>query len=127
MKSTSTILIIMAAAFGPAAGREAMLGNEHTDQRRLGGVRFWNVPDDYYTDLYERCCEPAVNAEWDPKTTGCNCPKRLSTDSAPSWAQAWLGSKSYVQKWTDQCNPNGWLCKKAYPDGSECVTIPNPE
>lgn len=127
MKSTSTILVIMAAVFGPAAGREAMLGNESTDQRRLGGsARFWNVGPDYYTDLYARCCAPAVSSEWDGE--GCNCPKRLSTDSAPSWAQAWLGSDSYVKKWTDQCNQSGWLCKKAYPDDVEsCVSIPDPE
>lgn len=127
MKSTSTItILVMAAAFRPAAGREAMLGNEHTDQRRLGNLRFWNVGPDYYTDLYARCCEPAEDETWDG--TGCNCPKRLSTDSAPSWAQAWLGSDSYVKKWTDQCNPGGWLCKKAYPtDETQCVDLPDPE
>ena len=127
MKSTSTILVIIAAAFGPAAGREAMLGNDSTDQRRLGAAtRFWNVGPDYYTDLYERCCEPAEDVTWEGE--GCNCPKRLSTDSAPSWAQAWLGSDSYVKKWTDQCNPGGWLCKKAYPtDETQCVDLTGPE
>ncbi len=108
MKSTSTILLIMAAAFAPAAGREVMLGNESTDQRRLGGFK-WNLPEDYYEDLWTRCCDPENGPEWD----GCACPKRLSPDKPPSWAQAWLGSKSYIEKWADQCSTGGWLCNKA--------------
>jgi hypothetical protein len=126
MKSTSTILVVM-AAFGAAGAREAILGNDSSDQRRLGGFK-WNLPDDYYTKLYERCCEPAAEEEsWDG--TGCNCPKRLSTDTPPSWAQAWLGSKSYLEKWEDQCSPGGWLCNKALGEGeiTNCVDLTGTE
>lgn len=122
MKSTSTILVVMAAFGPPAAAREAMLGNESTDHRRLGGSkRFWNVGPEYYTDLYARCCAPEEGPEWDD----CNCPKRLSPDTPPSWAQAWLGSDSYAKKWAYQCGKGGWLCKKAFDgDDSECPDPP---
>jgi len=82
-----------------------MLGDNSTGQRRLGFAGF----NFNYTDIYIRCCEEEVDNEW-PQ---CKCPKRTSTETPPSWASSWLGTQTYLEKWTEQCSVDGWLYKQA--------------
>jgi hypothetical protein len=108
--SSTTILLIAATAFAPAAhGREAMLGVDRTGQeRRLYAGRYQKN----WADIYYRCCdiETKDGDEW-PE---CKCPKRTSQDAPPSWAASWLGEKTYAARWEEQCSEGGWLYKKAH-------------
>lgn len=107
MKSTSTItlLLVAAASVGPAQGREAMLGDEDKSQRRL---HFKNLD---YGDIYQRCCVNEVDGDW----PDCNCPKRTS-EQVSLFDKWFFGvTKTYAEKWEEQCDEGGWLYKQANP------------
>lgn len=104
MKSTATITTLLVAAASVVQAREAMLGDEDKSQRRL----FFKNLD--YADIFERCCTNEVDGEW----PGCNCPKRTS-DQVSFLDKLFGKTKTYEEKWEEQCEEGGWLYKKANP------------
>eukprot|EP00579_Thalassiosira_antarctica_P011560 CAMPEP_0201917260 /NCGR_PEP_ID=MMETSP0903-20130614/6680_1 /ASSEMBLY_ACC=CAM_ASM_000552 /TAXON_ID=420261 /ORGANISM="Thalassiosira antarctica, Strain CCMP982" /LENGTH=132 /DNA_ID=CAMNT_0048453281 /DNA_START=163 /DNA_END=561 /DNA_ORIENTATION=+ len=125
MKTTAIAFLAFAALLAPSPviGREAMLGDESTGQRRLG---FFDKGQEYYESLWYRCCgtdgqagdESKNNIDWqrdDAADNGyddtqlCKCPVRGS--DSKGWS--WWSSQTYFEKWEDKCAPGGSIARKA--------------
>lgn len=123
MKTTATAFLALAALLAPSPviGREAMLGDESTGQRRLG---FYYKSQEYYESLWYRCCgtdgqagdESKNNIVWqrdDAEENGyddtklCKCPVRGSD------SKGWWSSQTYFAKWEDKCADDGSIARKA--------------